>query len=140
MSSLGVTPDDLDLREALLFGQQLVQRSNRCGGGAQWFPHARRNQRSQPFAEFPGLSGDFVQRVASPSSNPCRDDRINDLGLLQPADKVLSVTEPIDYSALRGSNGVEEINRQMIADEKRGRPVRGHTVSLGRGIRILCNR
>lgn len=134
---VGVIRAQLNLLEAVALGQQFVQRGNRDVRRAERSPHSRGDERAQPLPERPCVSGDLLERGATESPAPGRGRCIDRPRLLEPADKVIPVAQPLDQRSPWGRDGVEEVDRQMFAHEEGGRPVGGHEILAVNGCTLL---
>jgi hypothetical protein len=83
--------------------------------------HVPGDEPAQPAPELPGPPGNAVERPLilrrpEPPRDVCRDH----FRLFQPVDQVPPVPQPLDRGVLGRGEGVEEVERQMVADESGG--------------------
>src|SRR5215470_17949519 len=77
------------------------------------------NERAEPFAQLPRLGRNGIERsrsrvCAKMGRHFCR----NRMSLFEPGNEVAACSYPLDLGAPRGSETVEKIEREIVADEE----------------------
>jgi hypothetical protein len=76
---------------------------------------------AQPLTQTPRLLGHRLEGAEGIGIGPeiCCDRCVYRLGALEPIDEISAIRQPLDPRTRRRGGGIEEIQREMIADEER---------------------